>query len=78
METVRHQRTRLTKIKEKHSTAQGTLARAARNNREKEKALRQKTKPVGAREAVQKAAQARESPGEKSCRRGGKKHTRKL
>ena len=36
------------KTEEKHSMAQGILAQGARNNREKEKALRQKTKPVGA------------------------------
>ena len=55
----------------KPSRAQGILAQAARNNREKEKALRQKTKPVGACEAVQKAARAGGNLEEKSRRRRG-------
>ena len=66
------------KTTEQHSEAQETLAQAATNNREKEKALRQKRKPVGACKSVQKAARAGEALGKRAGRGRGKKYTQKL
>ena len=63
------------KVTEQHSKAQGTLAQAATNNREKEKALRQKQNMLGPVNLYRRLPEPGEALGKRAGRGRGKRHT---